>query len=60
MPKFIITYDAGYGIVYEVINAKNISEAKKKAHAVWEEIVKRYADYGAVEYSEEWAKKLGV
>lgn len=58
--KFIIIYDAGHGTVYEVINAENIGEAKKKAHDTWRYEVERHADYNAIEYSKEWAKKLGV
>ena len=58
MPKFIITWDAGYGDTSAVIEASDPLEAEQEAYEAWREEAESYAFYEAVPYSVQAAERL--
>lgn len=60
MPKFIITWDGGYGDVSEVVEAENLDKAVDIAYEQWKEEVESNANYGAEPYTEDRAEDLGL
>jgi hypothetical protein len=60
MPRFIISWNAGYGTSYDEVEAKNIEEAETVAHDCWREEVESNADYSAEEWDEEKAEEYGL
>lgn len=59
MPKFIITWDAGFGECYDCIEANTIAEAKRQAHDSWQEDAESNAQYDARPLTEETAYQYG-
>ena len=53
MNKFIVGWDAGYGMSYEVVVCANLEEAEQYAYASWNDEVEGNASYEALEWSEE-------
>jgi len=53
MPKFIITWDAGYGQSEDVIEADSYDEALNQAYECWRDEAESHANYEALEYTEE-------
>ena len=60
MPKYIINWDAGYGMSYEVIEAKDEDEAIDSAYEYWHEEVESNANYGVEEYTKDLAIDYGL
>jgi hypothetical protein len=60
MPKFIITWDAGYGETSQEIDASDLESAEMEAYAMWKEEAENNAEYSAQEYTEQLAEDLGV
>lgn len=60
MPKYIISWDAGYGDIHEVIEAKNNDEALEVAYEQWKEEAETNAIYRAEPYTEELADEHGL
>ena len=55
MNKYIINWNAGFGVNREVIEAETLEEAEKQAFEEWQEEVENNAEYGAEEWTEEEA-----
>jgi len=60
MPRFIITWDAGYGESAEEIDAPSMEAAEMEAYEGWKEEAEGSAVYTAEEYTEERAEFLGI
>lgn len=60
MPKFIITWNAGYGECAEIVEAKNQDEADSAAYNSWREAAESEADFGAEPYTDERAESLDL
>ncbi|GEM_PF-2467235 len=55
MPKFIITWNAGYGDSAAVIEAESHAAASLVAYENWRDEAESNADYGAEEYDKDRA-----
>ena len=55
--KFIIKWDAGFGINYDEIEAKNKNEAQACAYELWKEEAECNAIYGIIGESTEELKE---
>ena len=60
MSKFIITFDAGYGEEYGIVDAQTRDKATELAHQAWLELAESNAIYCAETYSDELAEELGL
>jgi len=60
MPRFIITWDAGYGDSHEEIEADNFDKALEYAYESWKEEAESNATYSAEAHTEELAEELGL
>lgn len=60
MPKFIITWDTGYGPSSEVVEAADEDQATKKAYEAWRQQAEDNADYSAEPYTKERAEELEI
>ena len=58
MPKFIISWDAGFGVDGEIIEAPDEAAAVKEAYQRWHDAAENQAVYSAVPYSKEAAEDL--
>jgi len=58
MPKYIITWNAGYGDEFEVVEVDSLEEAEEAAREEWKQDVENNASYEAVLYTEELAEEL--
>lgn len=59
MPKFLITWDAGYGQSEEVIEAETLSDAQSEAFGRWHDEAQSNAEYEATPFTEELAEQYG-
>ena len=60
MPKYIITWDVGFGEEAEVIDAETMKDAELSAYEAAREAFESNAKYSAEEYSAERAEELGA
>ena len=60
MSKYIITWDAGYGDCYEVIEAESFEKAEKYAYEMWCEDAENNGSYQAEEFSKELAEEYDI
>ena len=61
MPKFIISWDAGYGTEYDVVECESENNAIKEAYERWREDVENNSDYGVVgEATNELLEEYGL
>lgn len=60
MPKYILTWNAGYGDEHNTVEAENIETAEEIAYDWWLDSAETYASYSAKEYSKEEAEELGI
>lgn len=60
MPRFIISFNAGYGEDHEIIEAESQDTAEQSAYEAWRQAAENNADYGAEPYSRERAIELGL
>ena len=60
MSKWIISWDAGYGREYDIIEADSHEEAHKYAYDAWRDEVESNSDYDAEPYSTELAEDCGL
>ncbi|MEO1658138.1 MAG: hypothetical protein AAFR65_10470 [Pseudomonadota bacterium] len=60
MPKFIISWDAGYGERADIVEAKDQDDADMAAYQAWREDAESEASYGAEPYTDELAKRLDL
>ena len=59
MPKYIVTWNCGYGEVWDLVEAQNIETANKLAYECWREDAEQSAEYGAQEFTLENAENYG-
>ena len=58
---YIIRWNAGYGDMYEIVEAENTDDAMNIAHDLWREEVESSIDYDVVgEWTEELAEEYGL
>ena len=60
MPKYIITWNAGFGVTAEIMETDSLEDAQKTAYEEWEQEAQASAEYSAKEYSEELADEFGL
>lgn len=60
MSKYIITWDAGFGDSYEVIDVATFDEALVWAEHNWQEEAAMNAAYDAIPYTEDLAEEMGL
>ena len=60
MPKFIISWDIGYGRSHEIIDARDLDMARMAAYEQAREEFENSADYDSEPYTEERAKELEI
>ena len=60
MPKFIISWNAGYGTSYDEVEAKDSEEADQLAYEAWKEEAESNAEFSSEEWSEEAAEEYGL
>jgi len=61
MPKYIISWNAGYGKDYDTVEAETEEKACEEAYERWKEDVESQAEYGVeCEWSKEKAEEFEV
>ena len=60
MPKFIITWDAGFGEQLEVVEADDLAEAEQMAQEALDEDLSSKYGCAAVPYSKDAAKSYNL
>lgn len=60
MPKFIISWDAGYGNSWDIVEADTEEKALEIAHEEWKEEAEGNAGYTAEPYTKERAIDEGL
>jgi hypothetical protein len=48
MPKYIVSWNAGYGDSYEEVDAADEDEAVEQAYELWKEEAESNADYSVI------------
>ena len=57
--KYLISWDAGYGTMYDVVKAESHDEAMEDAYQSWREAAESQAEYNAEELTPELAEEHG-
>ena len=60
MSKYIISWDAGFGIEYEVVEVEDHDAAIHEAYEAWREEAESNAIYDSKEWTEELAEEYGL
>lgn len=60
MPKYIITWNAGYGVDADEVDCESLQEAEQIAYDAWREAAESNASYDAVEWNASDAYELGL
>lgn len=58
--KYIIMWDAGYGMNYDVVEAESYGKAEIMAYDEWKEEAESNATFSAMEYTDELAEEYGL
>ena len=60
MAKYVIRWDAGYGMNEEVMEAAHIDDAESLAYLSWKDDVESQAEYSAEPLTKDLAEEHGI